>query len=357
MWCSASSWIASPSSLGVTLGSGTRFTIASRPETEMIALVPLMPAFSTHSLIASVTTWGSRMVPSAITSRGSGTIAKDFSARPPLLCTSSTSLTALVPMSSPNVAGFLPSPNSAIFGSRPSPDSDPASGSAGLAAPGEGRPGHRTSLDAAGCGAAHVPGHGGAQDLGGSGLTEPVRSEGKALEDHAAIDRQVSVHDDPAAHHTARTRRGPRTEGDRGQICVRGRGGDRLFANHIHKNHSVWDRTGCIKRDTPLVVGSAGAGQGLQRAELGRPEGYLVEHRRLLPLPDISLSVRGRCVSAASADLAPGREVGGPARPRSGLAPAGRILARVDDDAGPDLKVAPHHDWGRRRWESEAHRG
>jgi len=47
--------------------------------------------------------------------RGSGTIAKDFSARPPLLCTSSTSLTALVPMSSPNVAGFLPSPNSAIF--------------------------------------------------------------------------------------------------------------------------------------------------------------------------------------------------------------------------------------------------
>ena len=40
MWCSASSWMASASSLAVTLGSGTRLTIASRPETEMIALVP-----------------------------------------------------------------------------------------------------------------------------------------------------------------------------------------------------------------------------------------------------------------------------------------------------------------------------
>ena len=56
MWCSASSWIASPSSFAVTLGSGTRLTIASRPETEMTALVPLMPAFSMHSRIASVTT-------------------------------------------------------------------------------------------------------------------------------------------------------------------------------------------------------------------------------------------------------------------------------------------------------------
>jgi hypothetical protein len=56
----------------VTFGSGTRFTIASRPETEMTALVPLIPAFSTHSLMASVTTWGSRIVPSAMTSRGSG---------------------------------------------------------------------------------------------------------------------------------------------------------------------------------------------------------------------------------------------------------------------------------------------
>src|SRR5712692_8814530 len=67
------------------------------------------------------------MVPSAMTSRGSGTVAKALSASPPLLWASSTTLIALVPMSSPNVAGFLPSPNSAIFGSRPSPDSDPAS--------------------------------------------------------------------------------------------------------------------------------------------------------------------------------------------------------------------------------------
>jgi len=127
IWCSASSWIASPSSFAVTFGSGTRFTIASRPETEMTALVPLIPAFSTHSLMASVTIWGSRIVPSAMTSRGSGTVAKDFSARPPLLWTSSTALTTLVPISSPNVVVFLPSPNSAIFGSRPSPDSDSAS--------------------------------------------------------------------------------------------------------------------------------------------------------------------------------------------------------------------------------------
>src|SRR5215470_1056355 len=59
-------------------------------------------------------------------SRGRGTVANDFSAWLPLLWASSTTLIALVPMSSPNVEGFLPSPNSAIFGSRPSPDSDPA---------------------------------------------------------------------------------------------------------------------------------------------------------------------------------------------------------------------------------------
>jgi len=54
-----------------------------------------------------------------------------------------------------------------------------ASGSAGLAAPGEGRPGHRTSLDAAGCGAAHVPGHAAPRIWAVPVLTEPVRSEGK----------------------------------------------------------------------------------------------------------------------------------------------------------------------------------
>jgi len=40
---------------GVTLGRGTRFMMASRPETEMTAAVALMPAFCTHSLTASLT--------------------------------------------------------------------------------------------------------------------------------------------------------------------------------------------------------------------------------------------------------------------------------------------------------------
>ena len=76
--------IASASSLAQTLGRGTRLVMASRPEIEMTAAVLLIPARSTHSLIASVTTAGSRTEPSPMTSRGSGTLAKDSRASPPL---------------------------------------------------------------------------------------------------------------------------------------------------------------------------------------------------------------------------------------------------------------------------------
>ncbi len=111
--------IASASSLAPTLGRGTRLVMASRPETEITAALLLIPALSTASLTASATMPGSRTVPSAMTSRGSGTRAKASRESPPLVSTSSTTLTALAPMSKPNVACFFPSPNSPIVGSLP----------------------------------------------------------------------------------------------------------------------------------------------------------------------------------------------------------------------------------------------
>ena len=74
MWCSASRRMASASSLVLTFGSGTRFTMESRPETEITAAVLTIPALRTHSLMASVTTAGFRMLPSVMTSRGKATM-------------------------------------------------------------------------------------------------------------------------------------------------------------------------------------------------------------------------------------------------------------------------------------------
>ena len=68
--------MASASSFAVTLGNGTRFTMPSRPDTEIAAAVFVMPAFCTHSRMASLTRPGSLMLPSLITSRGRGTWAK-----------------------------------------------------------------------------------------------------------------------------------------------------------------------------------------------------------------------------------------------------------------------------------------
>ncbi len=67
--------MASASSLTLTLGNGTRFTIESRPETETTAAEVAILALRTHSLIASVTTSGLRMLPSMMASRGSDTMA------------------------------------------------------------------------------------------------------------------------------------------------------------------------------------------------------------------------------------------------------------------------------------------
>ena len=81
MWCSASSWTASRSSLAGTSGIWTRLMMRSRPETPMVALLARTPAFSTAVLMALTTTGGSLMAPSAIASGGSG--AMDGGELPP----------------------------------------------------------------------------------------------------------------------------------------------------------------------------------------------------------------------------------------------------------------------------------
>ena len=90
----------------------------SRPDTEMTAEVALMPAFSTHSLTASLTSPGSLMLPSLITSWGRGTWAKAVRPQPSLPSVSSMTLTELDPISSPNVEDFFLIPNRPIVGSQ-----------------------------------------------------------------------------------------------------------------------------------------------------------------------------------------------------------------------------------------------
>jgi len=106
MWCSASSITTSWTSLAGTSGIWTFLMISSRPQTAMTASTPSIPALATASLIASATTWLSRTEPSAMVSAGSPTVAIPMSrgVLPFLIC---TTLTALVPISSPKLSELL----------------------------------------------------------------------------------------------------------------------------------------------------------------------------------------------------------------------------------------------------------
>src|SRR5262245_17017664 len=86
----------------------------SRPEIETTAVVAVIPALLTHSLMPSLTAAGFLMLPSVMTSRASVTMAWDFRAYPPFVWASSTALIDRDPMSRPKVDVFFPRPNSAI---------------------------------------------------------------------------------------------------------------------------------------------------------------------------------------------------------------------------------------------------
>ena len=78
--------------------------MSSRPQIEMTASPPLTPALATASLMASATVWGSLMVPSVMVSFGSDTMPKAVTVRESPLSRICTTLTALEPMSRPNVS-------------------------------------------------------------------------------------------------------------------------------------------------------------------------------------------------------------------------------------------------------------
>src|SRR5262249_43616050 len=120
--------MASSSSLRLTFGSGIRFMMESRPETDTTAAGVVIPALSTHSLMPSLTTAGCLILPSAMTSRGNVTMACDFRAYPPFVGTSSAALIDRDPMSSPKIGVLFLRPNSAMRWLPASPPSGPTLG-------------------------------------------------------------------------------------------------------------------------------------------------------------------------------------------------------------------------------------